>query len=245
MFVTLDESGIQKGSPWMAFGALWLPDDELVPEFEAEATRIRQRHRCWAEFKWAGLDGRYGDAYSDYMDALFALSGLTFTVMVKDTSEINEAKIRQYNGAGGRSLAYLKVMRRLIQYRIGPVGVANDHRRYTLLYDDVSGRGTIKADFERFLRTDLQAAAIEHNKTNCEFVQITKANSKIVHLLQAFDLLTGATCDAWIGVESGNERKRDARRGAIARVEQWRGRSLTVQHRRGPMDVWRHRWSED
>lgn len=244
MFIALDESGIHKGSPWMAFGVLWLPDDAKVPEFEATVTRIRQENGCWAEFKWCNVSARYRDAYLDFTRELIALPGLKFTIRVVEAATVEPEKIREYNGEHGRNLAYLKFMRRTIQYRIGRRGVAIGQRRFTLLFDDVSGKDDIKQRFRDYLRGDLAAAAREYSAEGCEFAQITKASSKVVALLQAVDLVTGATCSAWTEERVANPDKQAARDAITAMLEGWRGAPLTAENERGAIDIWRHRWKE-
>lgn len=242
MFVTLDESGIHPGSSWMAFGVLWLPDNALVPGFEAAVTKIRQDHGFWAEVKWSAVDREYIDAYLAFAEALFGLPGLRLDVRVVKAAEIDKAKIREYNGSAGRSLAYLKFMRRTIQHRIGPRGVAIGQKDYVLLYDNVSGKDDIKQDFRNYLRSDLAAAARAQSAEGCQFRTITNASSKVVSLLQAVDLLTGATCAAWTGDRANNHAKQSAREVLTRRIEAWRGAPLTTENEMGPIDVWRHRW---
>jgi hypothetical protein len=52
MFACCDESGIHPKSRWWVIGAMWLPDDQRLPAYEAAATELRQRTNV------DGSDGR-------------------------------------------------------------------------------------------------------------------------------------------------------------------------------------------
>jgi len=40
MFACCDESGTHVTSQWWALGAMWLPEDSRLPQYEANATRL-------------------------------------------------------------------------------------------------------------------------------------------------------------------------------------------------------------
>jgi hypothetical protein len=116
MFGCCDESGTHKKSRWWALGAMWLPDDALLGEYEAEATRIRQRRNCWGEFKWDKITPGYLETYQEFLKLTLSLPDLRYTSMVVDTDLFTKKDLKEYH-EGSRHLAYLKCMRELIRWR--------------------------------------------------------------------------------------------------------------------------------
>jgi hypothetical protein len=60
----------------------------------------------------------------------------------------------------------------------------------------------------------------------CRFVQLAPVNSAIVHLVQAADLLTGATHFAWEN-KSDASSKKTTREALTHQIESWAGGPLT------------------
>jgi hypothetical protein len=85
MFACCDESGTHEKSRWWALGAAWLPDDDQLAEYEANATRLRQRTGCWGEFKWSKVGPGHLHAYQEFLALTFALPDLRYTSMAVDT----------------------------------------------------------------------------------------------------------------------------------------------------------------
>jgi hypothetical protein len=220
VFACCDESGIHAKSRWLVFGALWLPDDSLLPGFEADATQLRQQTKCWGEFKWSSLTPTYLGAYQELVRRALALPEIKFSSIVVDASALTQAEMKQFHGKGGRNEAYRKFMRLLLRERMKR-WVDGGARNFTLLYDRVKGDQELRSDFTRFLRGDVRRMA--QQTPGCELVHLSQVNSATSHLMQATDLLTGATWAAWMNEPEANAKKRAARATLTKHIETWAG----------------------
>jgi hypothetical protein len=224
MFGCCDESGIHKKSRWWVIGAMWLPDDEHLPKYEASATAMRQQHNCWGEFKWERLGPKHLGVYEEFVRETLALPGLRFTSIVVDTDLFRKDDMQTYHAAGGRSEAYLKFMRLLLKHRIR--GLVDDgHRDFTVLYDKLAVRRDLVTAFRSYLQDDMTNLSVRRD-TSCRFVHLAPVNSATLHLMQATDLLTGATWSAWDKTEDTGTNA-DARQAITDQIVAWAGGSLT------------------
>jgi hypothetical protein len=131
----------------------------------------------------------------------------------------------EYHGTGGRQEAYLKFMRLLLKYRIDGF-VEEGHRAFTLLYDRLSSvRSELAGEFREVLVRDMQNVAIRRG-VDCTFAHLSPVNSATLHLVQATDLLTGATRSAWEKDPTPGG-KQESREALIAQIVEWAGFSLT------------------
>lgn len=226
MFGCCDESGVHKSSRWWAYGALWLPDDQ-VPAFEADATALRQRRKCWGEFKWGHVAPKMLDAYQELIGLALARPDLRFTSMVVDSHRLTRDEMQRYH-EGRRDLAYLKFMRFLLRERIDRL-VGLGHTEFTLLYDKLSVGRELERDLRDVLKSDLKNISGDR-RIPCEFRHLSQVDSRTLHLMQVADLMTGATWHAWEGKGGGSEDKEAARRAIRAQIEEWAGGSLTYEH---------------
>lgn len=239
MFACCDESGIHSKSRWWSFGVLWLPDDALVPRFEADATALRQRKNCWGEFKWSKLSSRYLPVYSDFLSLALDLPEIRFTGLVVDTKLLSAREMKQYHAKGGKEEAYLKFMRLLVKER-SAVMAREGHADFTLLYDKLSVGTDRRKTFRDVLQNDMRGLA-RTRRNGCKYVHLSQANSAVTHLMQAVDLLTGATYAAWEKTLEGGQG--EARRQLCEQVEGWSNARLTNEnlgwdHR---LNIWRWR----
>jgi hypothetical protein len=226
VFACCDESGIHTQSRWWVIGAFWLPDDAHLPSYEAEVTALRQRTKCWGEFKWEKVGSKSPlKAYQDFLRLTLGLPDLRFTSIVVDTDLFTPADMKKYHEDGGRREAYLKFMRLLLQKRIAGF-VRGGHRDFTLLYDRLSAvPQPLARDFRRILADDMKRIAVGAG-VKCQFVHLSPVNSAGVHLVQAADLLTGATRAAWQN-EPATEAKQAARDAVSSVITGWAGADLT------------------
>jgi hypothetical protein len=229
MFACCDESGIHKKSGWAVFGAIWLPDDSLLPGFECDATALRQRTKCWGEFKWQNLTGAYLEAYQGLIELALGLPDIKFTSMVVELGAMTRAEMQRYHGKGGRDEAYLKFMRLLLRERMKR-WADQGTRKFTLLYDRVKGDQELRGTFTSVLRSDVR------KMPGCELAHLSQVNSATSHLMQAADLLTGATWSAWMKEPESSSTKRAARAAVTRQFEMWTGGALTRQ------DFWSDRY---
>jgi hypothetical protein len=204
---------------------MWLPDDDRLADNEANVTRLRQRTGCWGEFKWSKVGPGQLDAYQGLLAVTLALPDLRYTSMVVDTKLFTEEDLKKYHG-GSKHLAYLKNMRDLIRWRIDR-WAAQGHKQYTLLYDKQAVKGKLAADFRDVVSYDMRNLA--SRIPGCSFKHLSPVNSATLHLLQATDLLTGATRHAW-EKDTASEKKEAARRAMTEQVEAWAGNKLTYEY---------------
>lgn len=226
MFACCDESGINGGSRWWSFGVLWLPDDGLVPQFEADVTALRQRRKCWGEFKWSKLSKRMLPTYSEFLDLALRLPDLRFTTMIVDSHELGAEEMKKYHA--DKKEAYLKFMRMLVQKRL-PTMVDRGHLDFTMLYDELSVKGDHKRRFREFMLGDMRNVA-SGKGVKCRYVHLSQGNSAVAHLLQATDLITGATRATWADELDGPQG--EAKQAICKQVEGWADTTL-LDFRRG------------
>jgi Protein of unknown function (DUF3800) len=220
VFACCDESGIDGASRWWAFGVLWLSDDSVLPQFEADITALRQRRKCYGEFKWSKLTKTMRPTYSDFLSVALALPDLQFTSMIVDSHELDPKESKKYHA--DEKEAYLKFMRMLVQKRL-PVMVDAGHRDFTMVYDKLSVKGGHKRRFREFLLGDMERVALGKG-VDCKYLHLSQGNSAAVSLLQAADLLTGATRATWAGETGGPQGA--AKRDLCSQIETWAGTTL-------------------
>jgi uncharacterized protein DUF3800 len=225
MFACCDESGTHQESRWWALGAMWLPDDDQLAEYEANATRLRQRTGCWGEFKWSKVGPGHLDAYQEFLGLTLALPDLRYTSMVVDTKLFTKKDLAKYHG-GSKNLAYLKCMRDLIRWRIRH-WAAQGHREFTLLYDKQAVKGKLATDFHDVVSSDMRNLATR--VPGSSYKHLSPVNSATLHLLQATDLITGATRNAW-EKDAASEKKEAARQATREQIEDWAGGKLTYEY---------------
>lgn len=217
MFACCDESGIDGKSRWWSFGVLWLPDEALVPRFEADIMEARQRLHCYGEFKWSSVTDQMLPAYIALLDLTFALPDLRITNMVVDSHELDPEESKKYHA--DRQEAYLKFMRMIIQKRL-PTMVGNGHHDFTFVYDRLGVKGDHKKQFRKVLRADMEKVA-RTKGVDCKYAHLSQGNSAVVSLLQAVDLVIGATRAAWAEELDGANSK--AKYAICERIEKWAG----------------------
>ena len=205
-------------------GASWLPDDGRLPEYEAAVTELRQQTNCWGEFKWEKVDPAWIDPYQRFLRLSLALPRLKFTSMVIDTRLLTPDEMKRYHPEGGRPEAYLKFMRLLLKERIKRF-VSQGHRDFTLLYDKLSVERKLARGFRDVLSQDMENLRAAKG-TECRFVHLSPVNSATVHLMQATDLLTGATRAAW-EKRHDTSGKKAARQAVTEQIVAWAGGDLT------------------
>jgi len=203
---------------------MWLPDDARLPEYEAAATELRQHTNCWGEFKWEKIDPAWLDPYREFLRRTLALPDLRFTSIVIDTELFGAEGMTTYHGTGGRTEAYLKFMRLLLRERIGRF-VDQGHRDFPLLYDRLSVRSELAKDFREIVSSDMKRLAARR-RVPCRFVHLSPVNSATLHLMQAADLLTGATWAAWEKKHDAGSKKA-ARQAVTDQITDWAGGRLT------------------
>jgi hypothetical protein len=113
--------------------------------------------------------------------------------MVVDTDLFTREDLKKYHG-GSKNLAYLKCMRELIRWRTRR-WAEQGHRNFTLLYDKQAVRKKLSGDFREIVSYDMLNLA--KGFPGCRYVHLSPVNSATLHLLQATDLLCGATWHAW------------------------------------------------
>jgi hypothetical protein len=154
------------------------------------------------------------------IDLALGLPDIKFTSMVVEVGAMKQAEMRKYHGKGGRDEAYLKFMRLLLRERMKR-WADQGTRKFTLLYDRVKGDQELRGTFTSVLRSDVR------KMPGCELVHLSQVNSATSHLMQAVDLLTGATWSAWMKEPESSSTKRAARAAVTRQVEAWAGGPLT------------------
>jgi hypothetical protein len=224
MFACCDESGIHSGARWRVIGALWIPDDSTLPNFDASVTRLRQDTGCWGEFKWDKLGDLYLPAYQRLLDTALALPGVRLTCMAVDTKLFTPEAMKEYHPKGGPTEAYFKHARLLLSYRIRDLA-AEGHHGFTLLYDRQPGSRDLRDRFRSQLLYDIGLIKTGAGR-QCEFRHIAPVNSKVVPFVQATDLAIGAV---WTAHEDAPDKSKQASARAAVRSQlaTWAGQSLT------------------
>lgn len=221
MFACCDESGIDGESSWIVLGALWVPDEDHLHDFEAAALRMRLRKSFWGEFKWQKVGERKLPVYRELLDLALALPDLRFTSMVIERAQVTREDLENYH-EGERSRLYLKCFRKLLKRRMIR-WAEQGHREFTLLWDKQSVNRKLAQDFKKFLNQDMDKLDA------CTFKHLSPINSASLHFAQVADLLTGATRYAWEGPEATSATE-EARQALRARIEAWTGESLTNEN---------------
>lgn len=221
MFACCDESA---GSRWWVYGSVWMPDHSRLAQYEAEATSLRQRTNCWGEFKWEKVGPTHLETYQEFLKLTLAQPRLKFATIVIDTRLFTQAGMEKYHADGGEQLAYLKFMRQLLRERIRRFAKRDDPG-FVILYDKLSVAKKHASTFREVLMADMSNLSLEKG-FELRFDHLSQANSAILHLLQAADLLTGATRWAWEGA-AGSGKKAEARAKVRSQIEEWAGGDLT------------------
>jgi hypothetical protein len=203
---------------------MWLPDDTLLPQYEADATALRQKSKCWGEFKWEKVTPTHVDTYKEFLQLTLGLPKLKFTSLVVDTELFAPAEMKKYHAEGGRHVAYLKFMRMLLKQRIRRY-VDQGHRDFSLLYDRLAVSREQAGEFHSILTTDMRKFA-DAKGAECRFEHLSQVNSAMLHLMQATDLLTGATWSAWEKAGGGGK-KATPRKAIREQIEEWADGLLT------------------
>jgi hypothetical protein len=78
-------------------------------------------------------------------------------------------------------------------------------------------------------------------RKRCEYTHLSQVNSATLPLMQATDLLTGATWAAWEDDPDRNPEREEARRVLQDQIEAWAGGTLTHEgfHRTRYYSLWR------
>jgi hypothetical protein len=134
--------------------------------------------------------------------------------------------MKEYHADGGEQLAYLKFMRYLLRERIRRFAKKDDPN-YVILYDKLAVAKKHAATLRDVLKVDMSNLSLEKG-FELRFDHLSQANSAILHLLQAADLLTGATRWAWEGAK-GSGKKAEARATLRSQIEDWAGGDLTYE----------------
>lgn len=221
VFTCCDES---EGNRWWVYGAIWLPRDDRLPKYEADVTALRQRTNCWGEFKWEKLSPKHLPAYEEFVCLSLALQSVRFSTIVVDTKLFTKDDMDKYHGQGGRDLAYLKFMRQLLKGRILRFA-SKDNPDHVVLYDKLPMDEELVSDFRSYLKYDMGRIS-SRKGFDVRFTHLSQADSKILNLMQAADLLTGATCWAWEG-GTGSGGRANARRAIRKQIEEWAKGDLT------------------
>lgn len=224
LFACCDESGIHREARWWVIGTIWLPENDRLAQYEADATTLRQKANCWGEFKWEKVSAAYLDPYADFLQLTLKLPKVRFASIVVDTNLFNPEEMKRFHGDGGRQVAYLKFMRMLLKERIRRL-VEDGHRDYVLLYDKLSVSRPDASNFRSILKGDIERIAVAQG-VSCKFDRLSQMNSAGLHLMQAADLLTGATWSAWEKAD-GSGKKAEARKALRGLIETWAGGVLT------------------
>jgi hypothetical protein len=198
-----------------------------LAHYEAEAMALRQRTNCWGEFKWEKVGPGHLENYQEFLKLTLELPRLKFTTIVVDTKLFTSADMKKYHADGGEQLAYLKFMRQLLRERIRRFAKKDDPG-YVILYDTLSVAKKHASTFRDILKTDMSNLSLEKG-FELRFDHLSQANSAILHLLQAADLMTGATRWAWEGARSSGK-KAEARAEVRGQIEEWAGGDLTNEN---------------
>jgi hypothetical protein len=117
-------------------------------------------------------------------------------------------------------------MRDLIRWRIRR-WAGQGHKEYTLLYDKQAVKGKLATDFHDVVNYDMLNLATR--VAGCGYKHLSPVNSATIHLLQATDLMTGATRHAW-EQDAASEKKEAARCAITEQIETWAGDKLTYEY---------------
>jgi hypothetical protein len=130
-------------------------------------------------------------------------------------------------------------MRLLLSFRVSPL-VDLGHEKFTLLYDKLAVPGELRDTFRDVLQNDMRNIAGQKGK-DCKYVHLSQVNSATLSLMQATDLLTGATWAAWEDAADRNPEREEARRALQEQIEAWAGGKLTHEdfHRTRYYSLWR------
>jgi hypothetical protein len=131
--------------------------------------------------------------------------------------------MKKYHSEGGRDEAFVKFVRQLLKHRIK--GVEEGHLDFTVLYDKLAVREELAKRFRGFLSEDMTKLSVRRD-VKCRFVHLSPVNSATLHLMQATDLLTGATWSAWEKKQDSGA-NRAARQAITEQIVTWAGGSLT------------------